>query len=212
MAELRDEDIKRLASDFLTTKADQNEIAALHTAVENNAAAALELLAQVQAAREGVRTGLSAEQNEGVRPRVEALIASHARKRGIFGLFKSRPKPVPAPEPVSGPVSLPTLVAAPAPMLAPAPEPAPFAAPAAAAQPPAQFLSSVAAPETEPDADMEDTAPIVEIAEAASITPRLGAPGSALAAMQASPAAAAAASVQPAMGKLARMTTSASCW
>lgn len=199
MAELKDEDIKRLASDFLTTKADQAEIAALQSAVENNAAAALELLAQVQAARDGVRTGLSAEQNEGVRPRVEALIASHARKRGIFGLFKRRPKPVSAPEPVPGPASAPTPVPAPVlaeaaapvtvpapipvplPAPAPAPAPAPVATQAAAAQPP------VAAREAEPDADMEDTAPIAEIVEAASVMPRLGVPGSALAAMQAAP-------------------------
>lgn len=187
MAELKDEEFKRLASDFLTTKAGENEIAVLNMAIENNAEAALELLAQVQAAREGVRTGLSAEQNEGVRPRVEALIAAHARKRGIFGLFRRRPKPVPAPEPVPGPASAPAPASASAlgPAGAPVPAPAPAGAPgttqATAAQPP------FAARDAEPDADMEDTAPIAEIVDAASVTPRLGAPGSALAAMQAAP-------------------------
>jgi hypothetical protein len=202
LADLKDEEIKRLASDFLTAKAGEAEVAALHTALENNAAAALEFLAQVQAAREGAgRAGLTAEQNESVRQRVEALIASRARKRGFFGLFRGRPKPIPAPEPVPAPASAPVPVPIAVPAAAPlpgsaavpaaAPLPAPVAASAPLAPPAAAPLSRSPAPvgaaEAAAEADMEDTAPIAELTDPASVLPRMGAPGSALAAMQAAP-------------------------
>jgi hypothetical protein len=133
------EEIRRLAHAFLTLRAEEAEIAALHTEVENNPAAALELLAQMRAVQGSVTpVALGAEQSEDIRQRVEALIAAGARKRGWLGFFRRRPsvreasKPLPAPK-----------------------------APGAALPP--LVFSGVPRQEIQVGTDMEDTAPIAEV-------------------------------------------------
>lgn len=149
MAGLKPEEVRRLAHDFLTLRAEEAEIAALHAEVENNPAAALELLEQMRAVQgSAAPAALSAEQSEDIRHRVEALIASLARKRGWFAFFRRRApsrkasKPSPAPEARAAPRPIPPLV------FSGAPRPAP-----------------------QVDADMEDTAPIAEVPESAPERP-----------------------------------------
>jgi hypothetical protein len=163
VAELTPEEIRRLVSGFFGLGDNETESASLRDEVENSAAAAMEVLAQVQAVFEGAApAGLSAEQNQAVEQRIEALIASQRRKPGLFGFLKRRPAPKPKPK-----------------------------APAAAAPPPP--LAAKSAPTPAPDAvqaprgetDFEDTAPIADV----PAQPLTAAPGTALAAMQALPAA-----------------------
>src|SRR6185369_7955437 len=98
MAELSVDEAQRLARLFLTGQAGDAEVQRLQNALTDDQGAALELLAQRQAALDdSAPAGLNAEQDRTVNGRIEALIAPRVKKRGFFAfilkLFKGKPKP-----------------------------------------------------------------------------------------------------------------------
>jgi hypothetical protein len=98
MAELSVDEAQRLARLFLTGQAGDAEVQRLQNALTDDQGAALELLAQMQAALDdSAPAGLNAEQDRTVNGRIEALIAPRVKKRGFFAfilkLFKGKPKP-----------------------------------------------------------------------------------------------------------------------
>src|SRR5262245_1173390 len=97
MAELSVEEAQRLARLFLTGQARPAELQRLQSALNDDAATALELLTQMQTALDdSAPAGLNAEQDRAVNGRIEALISPRVRKRGFFALilrlFKRKPK------------------------------------------------------------------------------------------------------------------------
>src|ERR1700733_3440155 len=97
MAELSVDEAQRLARLFLTGQAIDSDISRLQNALSDDQGAALELLAQMQAALDdSAPAGLSGEQDRSVNSRIEALIAPRVKKRGFFSfftrLFKRKPK------------------------------------------------------------------------------------------------------------------------
>ena len=155
MAELSVDEAQRLARLFLTGQASDTEVSRLQNAIGDDQGAALELLAQMQAALDdSAPAGLSAEQDRSVNGRIEALIAPRVKKRGpfsfLFKLFRRKPKEEEAPKASR------TRRRGSAPESAPAPEPE-VAAPAVMALP---EPASDDLGETLPGAGMEEMAPI----------------------------------------------------
>ena len=76
MAELSVDEAQRLARLFLTGQAIDTDISRLQNALADDQGAALELLAQMQAALDdSAPAGLNGEQDRSVNTRIEALIA-----------------------------------------------------------------------------------------------------------------------------------------
>ncbi len=171
MAELSVDEAQRLARLFLTGQAGDAEIARLQGALADDQGAALELLAQMQAALDdSAPAGLSAEQDRSVNSRIEALIAPRVKKRGPFSfiskLFKRKPKAEEAPKATrtrrrgAAPAAEPEATSAPAPTAIPEP------------------MVSDDLGETLPGAGMEEMAPIAA-APAATAAPEKAAPSGA---------------------------------
>jgi hypothetical protein len=165
LAELSVDEAQRLARLFLTGQAIDSDIQRLQNALTDDQGAALELLAQMQAALDdSAPAGLNGEQDRSVNGRIEALIAPRIKKRGPFAfilkLFKGKPKA--APEEAAAPSRRRRRGSASA--EAPA-EAAPSPAPAA------EEMIGGSLAETLPGDGMEEMAPIAAPSSAAAPAP-----------------------------------------